>query len=109
MIKYTKPYPTLKELFEGKSYDYVSYRGYDAKRNKPPVQYDGTIDGEFCGCFRVENGEIKSLDNDTYYDDETVIASEEWSLPEEGIKRGISVIVEMEFIPAGELYGGQSV
>lgn len=109
MIKYIKPYPTLKELLKGKNYDYVSYRGYDAKRNIPPVQHDGTIIGEFCGCFCVENGEIKSLDNDTYDSDETVIASEEWSLPEEGIKRGITVIVEMEFIPAGELYEGQII
>ena len=109
MIKYIKPYPTLKELLKGKNYDYVSYRGYDAKRNTPPVQHDGTIMGEFCGCFCVEDGEIKSLDYDSYDSAETVIASEEWSLPEEGIIYGLTVVVEMEFIPAGEFFEGQIV
>lgn len=49
------------------------------------------------------NGEIIPLDGDYYGDDETVIASEEWTMPDEGIEKGLTVIVEMDFVPAGEL------
>ena len=50
--KYSKPYPTIGEIVAGKDYDYVSYRGYDEKRNYPPATGNNT-DGEFCGCFKV--------------------------------------------------------
>ena len=100
--KYTKPYPTIGEIIAGKDYEYVSYRGYDEKRDFPPATGNNT-DGEFCGCFKVVNGEIIPLDGDYYGDDETVIASEEWTMPDEGIETGLTVIVEMDFVPAGEL------
>lgn len=100
--KYTKPYPTIGDIIAGKNFDYVSYRGYDEKRNVPPVT-GNNIDGEFCGCFKVTNGKIIPLDGDSYGDDETVIASEEWTMPDKGIEKGLTVIVEMEFVPAGEL------
>ena len=35
--KYAKPYPTIGEIIEAKDFDYVSYRGYDEKRNVPPA------------------------------------------------------------------------
>lgn len=100
--KYIKPYPTIGELVFGKNYDYVSYRGYDEKRNIPPATGNNT-DGEFCGCFKVVNGKIIPLDGDFYDAEETVIASEEWSMPDEGIEKGLTIIVEMEFVPAAEL------
>lgn len=100
--KYTKPYPTIGDIIAGKNFDYVSYRGYDEKRDFPPVTGNNT-DGEFCGCFKVANGKIIPLDGDFYGDDETVIASEEWTMPDEGIEKGLTVICEMEFVPAGEL------
>ena len=100
--KYTKPYPKIGDIIAGKNFDYVSYRGYDEKRNFPPATGNNT-DGEFCGCFKVANGKIIPLDGDFYSDDETVIASEEWTMPDEGIEKGLTVIVEMEFVPAGEL------
>lgn len=100
--KYTKPYPTIGELVAGKDYDYVSYRGYDEKRNIPPATGNNT-DGEFCGCFKVVNGKIIPLDGDSYDAEETVIASEEWTMQDEGIEKGLTVIVEMEFVPAAEL------
>lgn len=101
--KYTKPYPTIGDIIAGKNFDYVSYRGYDEKRNSPPALPDGTVEGEFCGCFKVADGKIIPLDGDFYSDDETVIASEEWTMPDEGIEKGLTVICEMEFVPAGEL------
>ena len=101
--KYTKPYPTISEIVAGKDYDYVSYRGYDEKRNSPPALPDGTVEGKFCGCFKVASGKIISLDGDSYYDSEPIIASEEWTMPDEGIEKGLTIIVEMEFVPAEEL------
>lgn len=102
--KYSKPYPTIGEIVAGKDYDYVSYRGYDEKRNYPPATGNNT-DGEFCGCFKVKNGEIIPLDGDSYDDSEPVIATEEWTMPDEGIGEGLTVIVAMEFVPAEELDG----
>ena len=101
--KYTKPYPTIGDIIAGKNFDYVSYRGYDEKRNSPPALPDGTVEGEFCGCFKVVDGKIIPLDGDSYDDSEPVIATEEWTMPDEGIGFGLTVIVEMEFVPAGEL------
>lgn len=102
LIKYAKPYPTIGEIIAGKNYDYVSYRGYDEKRNSPPALSDGTIEGEFCGCFQVVNGKIIPLDGDSYDDSEFVIAAEEWAKPDDGIAKGLTVIVAMEFVPASE-------
>ena len=100
--KYSKPYPTIGEIVAGKDYDYVSYRGYAEKSNYPPATGNNT-DGEFCGCFKVKNGEIIPLDGDSYDDSEPVIATEEWTMPDEGIGEGLTVIVAMEFVPAREL------
>lgn len=100
--KYSKPYPTIGEIIAGNDYDYVSYRGYDEKRNYPPATGNNT-DGEFCGCFKVTDGKIIPLDGDSYYNNEPVIASEEWTMLDEGIEKGLTVVVEMDFVPAGEL------
>ena len=102
LIQYAKPYPTIGEVIAGKNYDYVSYRGYDEKRNSPPALPDGTIEGEFCGCFQVVNGKIIPLDGDSYDNNEFVIASEEWTKPDDGIGKGLTIIVAMEFVPASE-------
>ena len=101
--KYTKPYPTISEIITGKNFDYVSYRGYDEKRNFPPALPDGTVEGEFCGYFKVVNGKIVPHDSDSYYDSEPVIAAEEWTMLDEDIEKGLTVIVAMEFIPASKL------
>lgn len=102
--KYSKPYPTIGEIVAGKDYDYVSYRGYDEKRNYPPATGNNT-DGEFCGCFKVVDGKIIPLDGDSYDDSEPVIATEEWTMLDDGIEKGLTVVVEMDFVPAGELDG----
>lgn len=102
--KYAKPYPTIGEIIAAKDFDYVSYRGYDEERNLPPATGNNT-DGEFFGCFKVTNGKIIPLDGDSYDDSEPVIAAEEWTMPDEGIEKGLTVIVAMEFVPAEELDG----
>ncbi len=90
MIKYSKPYPTIGELIRDKDYDYISYR----------LMIPGYYDDEsiFVGCFSSKNGEIIPLDHDTYSECEEVLSSEEWSMPEEGIKNGLTVVVEGEMI-----------
>ena len=80
--KYNKPYPTIGDLIKDKDYDYVSYR----------LNFKG--EDEFAGCFKSEKGEIIPLDGDTYDKYEEVIASEEWSIPEEEIIHGLSVVCE---------------
>lgn len=102
LTRHAKPYPTIGEVIAGKNFDYVSYRGYDEKRNSPPALPDGTIEGEFCGCFKVVNGKIIPLDGDSYDASELVIFSKEWAKPENGIEKGLTITVEMEFVPAGE-------
>lgn len=102
LTQYAKPYPTIGEVIAGKNYDYVSYRGYDEKRNSPPALPDGSIEGEFCGCFQVVNGKIIPLDDDCYDASELVISSEEWTKPDNGIEKGLTIIVAIEFVPASE-------
>lgn len=84
--KYNKPYPTIGDLIKDKDYDYVSYR----------LNFKGEY--EFAGCFKVEKGEIITLDGDTYGKYEEVIESEEWNIPEEGIIHGLSVVCECDWI-----------
>ena len=92
MIKYDKPYLTIGELISGKDYDYVSYRVvYDSP-------YCDKENGEFTGCFAVNDGKIVPLDGDCYDYYEEVIASEEWSQPEDGVIKGLTIIVECEVI-----------
>lgn len=74
---------TIAELIKNKDYDYVSYR---------IVLPDG--EDTFAGCFRTKKGEIISLDGDIYSADEEVIRYEEWSKPEERIRRGLTVVVK---------------
>lgn len=90
MIVYDEPYPTVGELIKNKDYDYVSYRVM--------IPELGDKDGIFAGCFSVKNGEIIPLDHDTYYKSEEVISSEEWNDSEEGIKNGLTIIVEGKMI-----------
>lgn len=84
MTEYKEPYPTIGDVVKDKNYDYVSYR----------IAYPGNEDGEFAGCFSVKDNKIIPLDGDIYGLDEIVVASEEWSKPEDGIKRGLTVIVK---------------
>ena len=83
---YTKPYPTIGKILDevGYDYDYISYRIMmkDGKRSI------------FAGCFKTEDKKIIPLDGDNYELDEEVLQSEEWSKPEEGINKGLTVVVD---------------
>lgn len=85
MIEYKKPYPTIKDIINGKSYDLVicRVRFYNA----PP--YLNLTDeelkyGAHAGTFKVEDGKIISIKFPIELSglcDETrpVFASKEWS------------------------------
>lgn len=97
MKKYTNPYPTIGDIIDaaGHDFDYVSYRIPMNRKNFGASEDD---DGEFAGCFRTENGIIHPLDGDSYGRDEPVLASEEWSSPEDGVSNGLTVIIDMELM-----------
>lgn len=86
MAVYDKPYPTIGDIIKkvGYDYDYVSYR----------IMMEDGKESIFAGCFRTENGRIVPLDGDAYGLDEEVLQSEEWSKPEEGIEKGLTVVVD---------------
>lgn len=82
---------TVGYLIKDKDYDYVSYR----------VTWDGIrrelgCDSIFAGEFSTEGGKIVSLDGDTYSESEEVVDWAEWSAPDKGIIRGLTVVVEVE-------------
>lgn len=83
MRKYNEPYPTIGELIKNKDYDYIEYRICIP-------DYDEI----FAGVFKSENGEIISLDGDSYSKDEKIIASEEFQNIEKGITNGLTIITK---------------
>ena len=97
MQKYTKPYPTIGDIIDaaGHDFDYVSYR---IPMNRKNFETSDDDDGEFAGCFRTENGIIHPLDGDSYGRDEPVLASEEWTSPEDGVFYGLTVIIDAEYL-----------
>ncbi len=53
----------------------------------------------------MTNGKIIPLDSgDSYDNNEPVIAAEEWTMPDEGIEKGLTVMVAIkDCVPAEEL------
>lgn len=74
---------TIGDLIKNKDYDYVSYRS---------MLHDGG--NVFAGCFASKDGEIISLDGDTYDKNEEVLRYKEWTQPEDGMKNGLTVVVK---------------
>lgn len=65
---------TIKDLLK-KDYDYVVYRiKLDDK-----LAYEVGKKSIFAGIFQIKDGQIISLDGDTYNSDEEVIDYKEWS------------------------------
>ena len=81
---------TIKDLIRNKDYDYVSYR--------LTVPSNSEYDDIFAGCFRSENGEIHSLDGDSYNELEEVLFYEEWTSPEDNVKNGLTIVCKGEWI-----------
>ena len=75
---------TIGDLIKNKDYDSIKYR----------ILYNDDLD-IFAGVFASKNGEIISLDGDTYSKGEEVYKYEEWSNPEENIQNGLTVIIKV--------------
>lgn len=87
MTKCNKPYPTIGDLIKDQNYDYVSYR----------LTMEDKNESIFAGCFKAENGKIIPLDGDVYGLDEEVLRYEEWNKPEEGIYKGLTIVVDCDW------------
>lgn len=84
----------VEDLIRNKDYDYICWR---IKLDEEDMDILGE-DSIFFGVCRSENGELISMDRDTYSDEEEVLSYEEWSKPEKGISNGLTVIVAAEWI-----------
>lgn len=60
---------TIGELIKDKDYDFIELRIYDSKLHR----------NVFVGSTKSENGDLISLDGDTYRKESEVLDYEEWS------------------------------
>lgn len=74
-------------------FDYVSYRLALNSADFKKLELTGCENTEFAGAFKTVNKQIIPLGHDTYDEMEEVLAIEEWQLPEENIKYGLTIIV----------------
>lgn len=81
---------TIKDLIKNKDYDYIS------RRVTLPKKAGGR--DTFFGCTRSENGKLIPLDGDSYDENTEIVSYEEWSDEEEGIKNGLTIVCEGEWI-----------
>lgn len=79
---------TVKDLISKKDYDYISWR------ITLPENHGDT----FFGCTKSKDGKLIPLDYDTYYEDTEIISYEEWTDEKNGIKNGLTVIYEGEWM-----------
>ena len=81
---------TVGDLIKNKDYDYISWR------IKLP-EYLGGVES-FFGIAKSENGKLISLDDEYYSKDTNIISYSEWSNDTKGIKNGLTIICESDFI-----------
>ena len=81
---------TIGDLIKNKDYDYIEYRC--------TAPADLTETDIFFGICKSENGKLIALDYDSYDESEEVLRWEEWSNLEKGIKNGLTVVVEAEWM-----------
>ena len=87
MTNCIKQHTTIGDLIKDKDYDYISYR----------LTMKDKSESFFAGCFKAENGKIISLDGDVYSLDEKVLRYEKWDKPEEGINKGLTIVVDYDW------------
>lgn len=80
----------VRDLINKKDYDYIEWY--------MTLPEDFGKSNIFFGISKSINGELISLDGDSYSEDETVVSYNEWSDDELGIKNGLAIIVETEWI-----------
>lgn len=81
---------TVGDLIKDKDYDYISWRA-----TLPKKMGGGDT---FIGCTRSKNGKLISLDGDTYSEKTEILEYREWSKEEEGIKNGLTIVYEGEWL-----------
>lgn len=94
---------TIKDVLDTFDYDfdYVSYRiPLNLADFQEKSELLGCENTEFAGCFKTENKKIIPLDCDSYSENEEVVAIEEWSMSEENIKHGLTIVVCAELVSA---------
>lgn len=80
---------TVNDLIKDKDYDYIEWRA-----TVPEKLGGGDI---FTGVSKSINGELISLDGDSYSNNTEILEYEEWENPKEGIEHGLTVIYEGKF------------
>ena len=79
---------TVGDLIAKKDYDLIEWRVTDVY---------GTFDGDMLfGFCKSKDGELISIDGDSYYKDEEVLSYEEWSTND--VPNGLTVVTEVEFV-----------
>ena len=79
---------TIGDLIKNKDYDFISYRV-----TPPKGVWEEDI---FFGVCKSQNGELISLDGDTYDESEEVVRWEEWSTDK--VSRGLTVVCEGDWL-----------
>lgn len=80
----------VKDLIKNKDYDYISWR-------VTLPEHCGGGD-TFFGATKSENGTLIPLDGDIYSEDTEIISYEEWDDPKKGIRNGLTIVCEAEWI-----------
>lgn len=81
---------TVKDLIKNKDYDYISWRV-----TLPEKMGGGDT---FMGVTGSKNGKLISLDGDSYSEETEVLEYKEWSDEDKGIKNGLTIVFEGEWI-----------
>lgn len=81
---------TLGELIQSKDYDRIEFRMMLPNKPDTPIFY---------GIAKSENGELISLDGDSYEDEmeKELLSYEEWSNESKNVKNGLTVVFKFGF------------
>ena len=80
----------VKDLIKNKDYDYIIWRIKLDEEDREKIGEDSIFFGVCCS----KNGELISLDGDTYSEEDKVLGHWEFSKPEKGIENGLIVLTE---------------
>lgn len=80
---------TINDFIKKKDYDYISIR-----YTLPEKAGGGDT---FAGCAKSHKGKLIPLDYDTYDESDYVLFFEEWSNKEEGIRNGLTIVLDGEW------------
>lgn len=81
---------TIKDLIKNKNYDCIDIRA------TPPKGWK--VENMLIGYCKSEDGELISLDDDTYDEYEDIISSEEWKNEKVGVMQGLTVVIQGKWI-----------